>query len=274
MNPEFWQEANINGAELQFLDYGNGEPVVFVHGGMGRECSAVLAEPMLAGFRIIHFQRRGYGGSSRAQVPGRVAQNSADCLELLRQLRVPRAHLVGQSFGAVVVLQTILDAPQIVHSAVLIEPPLPSLMAEFPDFTKAAGQAAGLYKSGNKRAALEVFAKAVIGEGVSDVARKFRDEYIETWTLDADTVFQSDLSALGEWKFTEQDIRRINQPVLNVRGSETPPLFREAHARLNAWLPNVESVVVPLVSHPVLQMDPPGMAERITRFCREHPIPP
>ena len=274
MNPQSWQKANVNGAELEFLDHGNGEPIVFVHGAMGRECSAVLAEPMLAGFRIIHFQRRGYGGSSRAQVPGSFEQHSADCLELLRQLRVPRAHMVGQSGGAVVVLQTILDAPQIVHSAVLIEPPLPSLMAEFPDFTNAAGQAAGLYKSGNKRAAVEVFAKAVIGEGVpSDIARKFRDEYIETWTLDADAVFQSDLPALGEWKFSEQDVRRINQPVLNVRGSETPPLFREVHARLNAWLPNVESVVVPLVSHPVLQMDPPGMAERITRFCREHPIP-
>jgi hypothetical protein len=36
-----------------------GEPVVFVHGAMGDECAAVLAEPVLANrFRLIHYHRR------------------------------------------------------------------------------------------------------------------------------------------------------------------------------------------------------------------------
>ena len=69
MNPQSWQKANVNGAELEFLDHGNGDPIVFVHGAMGRKCSAVLAEPMLAGFRIIHFQRRGYGGKAVPRFP-------------------------------------------------------------------------------------------------------------------------------------------------------------------------------------------------------------
>jgi hypothetical protein len=36
MNPRSWQKAKVNGAELEFLDHGNGEPIVFVHGSMDR----------------------------------------------------------------------------------------------------------------------------------------------------------------------------------------------------------------------------------------------
>ena len=64
MTPQEFQIAEINGAELEIWDKGSGEPVVFVHGGMGDECAAVLAEPALANkYRLIHYHRRGFGKS-------------------------------------------------------------------------------------------------------------------------------------------------------------------------------------------------------------------
>ena len=64
------QLTEINGGELEILDTGSGEPVMFVHGGMGDECFAVLAEPALTNrYRLIHYHRRGWGNSERPEAP-------------------------------------------------------------------------------------------------------------------------------------------------------------------------------------------------------------
>lgn len=47
-----------------------------------------------------------------------------DCANLLRELNVERAHVVGHSYGGVIALQLALDAPGIVHSMSLLEPAL------------------------------------------------------------------------------------------------------------------------------------------------------
>src|SRR4051812_14227987 len=94
------QNAEINGMELEIWDRGSGEPVVFVHGGMGDECAAVLAEPALANrFRLIHYHRRGYGNSEAPKAPVSIPQQAADCRAVMRHLGVERAHCVGQSGG-------------------------------------------------------------------------------------------------------------------------------------------------------------------------------
>jgi len=60
MASETTQRAEINGAQLEIRERGSGEPVVFVHGGMGDECAAVVKEPALAGhYRVIDYHQRG-----------------------------------------------------------------------------------------------------------------------------------------------------------------------------------------------------------------------
>jgi pimeloyl-ACP methyl ester carboxylesterase len=72
MTGQAMQRTTINGVELEIRDRGSWEPVVFVHGGMGDECAAVLVEPALADqFRLIHYHRRGYGNSEAPKAPVR-----------------------------------------------------------------------------------------------------------------------------------------------------------------------------------------------------------
>jgi pimeloyl-ACP methyl ester carboxylesterase len=267
---------NVNGAQIEFRDEGSGQAIVFIHGAMSEECTAVLADSVwTTGYRVIHYHRRGYGNSTRPEAPVLMAQQCSDCLALLRHISVQRAHFVGQSGGAVILLQIIKDAPEVVHTAALLEPPLPLVMPDFPEFTSAIGRALSLYEAGDKPGATDVFAGAVVGSDLPvDIEREFREKYFDGWVRDADTVCRSELPALGEWNFTENDARSVKQPVLNVRGAHTPPFFREVHSRLQSWLPDVESVVVPGVSHPLLQMDPSGMAQRFASFCRKHPLTP
>ena len=125
--------TEINGAELEIWDKGSGEPVLFVHGGMGDECAAVLVEPALANqFRLIHYHRRGFGNSEAPNAPFSIEQQAADCRAVMQHLEIERAHCVGQSYGAVILLQTALDFPDTVYSLALLEPGLPSVLFESP----------------------------------------------------------------------------------------------------------------------------------------------
>ena len=157
------QRTDIDGVALELQDGGSGEPVVFVHGSMGDECAAILRQPLLAErYRLIHYHRRGYGDSECPEKPVSMAQQSADCQAVMRHLGVPRAHLVGQSYGAVILLQAALDAPEMAHSLTLIEPPLPSVLFNSAAFNTMVAKVIPLYAAGQKVEALDAFAQSVI----------------------------------------------------------------------------------------------------------------
>lgn len=62
--------ATIKGNKFEILDKGQGEPIIFIHGGMGDECFAVLEEPLLTeNYRLIYYHRRGWGKSEALSLP-------------------------------------------------------------------------------------------------------------------------------------------------------------------------------------------------------------
>lgn len=267
-----WNLTTIDTAEIEFMDQGTGAPITFIHGAMADECRAIVNEPALAAFRVIHFHRRGYGRSTSPEIPVSVERNAADCIGLLGQRGVSRTHLVGQSYGAVVALQITSDAPELVDSLTLLEPGLPSLIPSFPEFSNALEGAARLYFAGDKAGAMRTFAAAVVGDTARPEAlAQFNAEYLDRWIEeDADAVFQSDLPGLQAWTFAEDNLAEIEQPVLNIRGEHTLPYFRQMHLILQERLPHCESLIVPGVSHAVLQMAPRVVAQRIAEFVHAH----
>jgi pimeloyl-ACP methyl ester carboxylesterase len=118
----------------------------------------------------------------------------------------------------------------------------------------------------------KTFAVAVVGDTApAQTLTQFQAEYLERWIDDADPLFQNDVPALQSWAFAEEDLRRIEWPVLNIRGEHTLPFFRQAYLTLQKRLPHCESLIVPGVSHVVLQMAPQMAAQRITEFVHGHP---
>jgi pimeloyl-ACP methyl ester carboxylesterase len=143
-----WKLTAIDTAEIKFIDQGTGGPITFVRGAMAEECRAIVNEPALAAFRVIHFHRRGYGRSTLPEAPVSMERNAADCIGLLRQRSVSRTHLVGQSSGGVIALEVAKNAPELVHPLTLLEPALPFLIPSFPEFASALDGAAELYFAG------------------------------------------------------------------------------------------------------------------------------
>jgi pimeloyl-ACP methyl ester carboxylesterase len=269
-----WQPVEINGVTMEVRDRGAGEPIVFVHGSMGDELAAVLKEPALVDrYRLVDYHRRGYGCSECTQMPVPIEQQSADCLAVMRHLGIERAHLSGQSYGGVILLQVARDAPRVVHTLALLEPALPSVMFGSAEFGALSTKVGSLYEAGDKGGAVEAFGQGICGVDYHAVFdRNLPPGWFERWVTDLDTVMLSDMPALGPWSFTGEDAALITQPVLNLRGATTVSYMREVYETVRTWLPHAESDVLANASHAMTQTNPKGAAELLAGFIAKHPL--
>src|SRR5262245_53235056 len=120
------QRVAFAGNEIEYETVGAGEPVVFVHHGAGADWfTPLLKEPALLGrFRLVHFHRVGYAGSSRLAGPLTFDQEASRFHGFMHELGITRAHVVGHSASGCMALQFALDVPDAVHSLALLEPAL------------------------------------------------------------------------------------------------------------------------------------------------------
>src|SRR5689334_20556635 len=124
VSQEFKQWVSPDGAVLEYDIVGTADPVVLIHGAFLTEAYAPLCgeAAVTAACRLVRYHRRGYAGSSRVSAPFSTEQQAADCRALLMGLDIERAHVVGHSSGGAIALQLALDAPELVHSLILLEP--------------------------------------------------------------------------------------------------------------------------------------------------------
>ncbi len=110
--------VEINGEKLYYEIGGEGETLVlchagFVDSGMWDNQWSVLTQQ----YRVIRFDARGYGKSAKATGP--VCRRD-DAYQLLKQLGVERAILIGCSMGGEMVIDMTLEHPELVSALLAI----------------------------------------------------------------------------------------------------------------------------------------------------------
>lgn len=92
---------NSTGIELYYEDHGTGQPVVLIHGYPldGSSWEKQTAALLDAGYRVITYDRRGFGKSSKPTVGYDYDTFAADLKTLLETLDLNDAVLVGFSMG-------------------------------------------------------------------------------------------------------------------------------------------------------------------------------
>lgn len=106
---------------VYYEDYGEGTPVVFLH---GNTASSKMFTPILPEFerhfRIIMIDFLGHGQSNRLPAfPIDLWYDEAmQVIALLEILRIPKTHLIGSSGGALVAINVALERPDLVDKIV------------------------------------------------------------------------------------------------------------------------------------------------------------
>jgi non-heme chloroperoxidase len=95
-------KENSTPIELYYEDHGSGSPVVLIHGWplSGASWEKQTAALLAAGHRVITYDRRGFGRSSRPGVGYTYDTFAADLDKLLKKLNLKNVALVGFSMGS------------------------------------------------------------------------------------------------------------------------------------------------------------------------------
>ncbi len=223
-----------NGIEIAFLDEGEGEPIVLVHGfASNKEINWVgpgwISTLTRAGRRAIALDDRGHGASGKLYDPAAYHSSvmAEDVSALLDHLGLPRADVMGYSMGARIAAYLALAHPDRVRSVVL------------------GGLGMHLVEGVGLP---DTIADALEAPSLSDVtdptARLFRAFAEQT---------KSDLTALAaclrgsRQTLTRAEAGRLAVPVLVAVGSEDP--IAGSPQELAALIPGARAFVIPGRDH-------------------------
>jgi len=124
MTPVSSGYADVNGINLYHEIYGEGQPLVLIHGGL-----TTIGEmqgwvrPLAQTRRVIAVEMQGHGRTADTERPMTFATMGDDIAALLDSLKIPQADLVGHSFGGASAIRAAIQHPDHVRRLVVISSP-------------------------------------------------------------------------------------------------------------------------------------------------------
>jgi pimeloyl-ACP methyl ester carboxylesterase len=211
---------------------GAGDPVVLIHGLGSSSRDWELQLPALADhYRVLTYDVRGHGASSKPRGPYRVTQFARDLALLLERLEHRPAHIVGISMGGMIAFQLAVDRPDLVRSLVIVNsgPALvPSTLAEH----LAVWSRIAIAKLRGPNAMGAVLAPRLFP---SPDQERLRRQFIERWAENDKNAYYAALRAIVGWSVRDR-VGEIRCPVLVMAADHdyTPVSAKEAYLPLIA----------------------------------------
>jgi pimeloyl-ACP methyl ester carboxylesterase len=230
---------------------GTGPLVVLIHGAMDRSGGMLRTRRLLQHeFRVIRYDRRGYGRSKGA-VPS--ASFSVQVSDLVKVLDGRSAVIAGHSFGGVIGLGLASRSPSLVRAVLAYEAPImweewwPGAAASMPDESPEY--------------AAEWFLRRMIGDDMWErLPRSVRaDRRAEGRALIAD------LQSVRPPAPPPYEPSRITVPVIAAYGSAGRSHHRRAAEELARRIPHASLAVVPGANHGVHLSMPEAFAGLVRR---------
>src|ERR1700704_2105987 len=91
---------SVDGIRIEMIERGSGRPILFLHPGIGIDASAPVLDRLAAGGRLLAPSHPGFGASEGPRHMTTVDDLSYFYLDLMDQLDLRDATVVGVSFGA------------------------------------------------------------------------------------------------------------------------------------------------------------------------------
>lgn len=285
--------ARVNGVDLNYVEQGQGEPVLFVHGGA---TDYRVWEQHVGTFGVNHraiaLSCRGSWPNAKLRPDESVTLDTFvdDLAEFIRVLDAGPVHLVGHSspggFGA---LRLATTQPELLRTLVLLEPPaFPLLGVSIPPRpaqlltllirrpragigmvkfgVKGIGPATKAFDRGDDAAGLRIFMAANTSNAMVE---SIPEEMFQRF-LDNVGPLKAQISA-GFPPFSAADARAVAVPTLLVSGGDSPAPLKAVTKRLAELVPDVQRLTIAGASHNMFVSHPEQFNAGVLRFIGSHP---
>jgi non-heme chloroperoxidase len=218
-------KENSSDVKLYYEDHGSGNPVILIHGYplSGASWEKQVTVLLQAGFRVITYDRRGFGNSSQPTTGYNYDTFAEDLQKLITQLKLRDFTLVGFSMGGGEVARYLGKyGPKGVSKAVIISGVPPYLL-------KAPGNPEGVNGS-----VFEGIQQAVIADRYAFFTGFFKNFYNTdvllgkrvseqvvqaSWNIAADCSATASLACVPTWhEDFRDDLAKIEVPTLVMHG--------------------------------------------------------
>ncbi len=120
-NPRRSGFADVNGVRIWYQTYGEGDPLILLHGGFG---SVEMFGPNIAALaahrKVIGIDLQAHGGTGPLGRPMSFEAMATDVAELIKSLGYEKADVMGYSLGGAVALRVAIDHPEVVDRLVTV----------------------------------------------------------------------------------------------------------------------------------------------------------
>ncbi|OWV96506.1 alpha/beta hydrolase [Rhizobium sp. R693] len=227
--------APVNDIKMYYAEYGEGDPILFIHGGLG---SADVWGYQVAEFakdhRVIVADSRGHGRSTRSKQPFGYDLMTSDYVALLDYLKLDKVTLVGWSDGGIIGIDMAMKNPE--------------------KLTRVIAQAANVTTDGLK-------ADVMTNETFSNYINAAGETYKKlSPTPNEYDAFVTEISAMwaSQPAWTADDLGKIKVPVTLTIGDHDEAIKLDHTEMMAKQIPGSKLVILKDASHFAMLQDPEG----------------
>jgi pimeloyl-ACP methyl ester carboxylesterase len=263
------QNVDVGQVKLAYVEAGEGEPVIFVH-GIPTDFRAWTGQigPFSSKYHVIAYSRR-LAQPNRNEMnyeKSTIENNSQDLVGLIDELGFSSVHLVGHSYGGFAAAYCASTNPGLIRTLTLIEPAVSTMLlknlksrSEFIGLLFAHPSiaiSAAKFQRGSLAPSLKAFR-----EGDFDAALRFnldgimnRHGAFEQLPESVRVMTKENERTVGELMaqvpvFGRDEASRISAPTLLIHGTDSPKVLHAIVDRLRKAIPYSETSIVSRAAH-------------------------
>lgn len=260
----------VPGGSLHVVAEGDGPPILLVHAGIADLGSWDPLVPLLvdAGYRAIRYDTRAFGSSTTEDVE---FSNRADLLAVLDDLGIGRAVFVGNSRGAIIGLDTIIESPERAVAFVWVGGGINGFDGGVtPEEQVLADQAEAAAEAFDGETGSELDVRLWVdgvGQPTTRVPAAIRDAVreMDRALYRRDLVFGRPIPLAPP---ANERLSEVRLPVLAIVGELDTSGTHASAARLEEQVAGARRIVLPGVAHMIGMEAPQRLSELIVDFVR------
>ena len=240
-------QANANGISMHYAVYGQGSPVILLHGGLanadywGNQVKALAPH-----HTVIVMDSRGHGRSTRDSRPYGYDLMADDVVALMDALKVPKADIVGWSDGAILGLDLAIRYPDRVGK-----------IFAFAANTVTSGIKDGVEKN-------PTFAAFIARAGHEYEAYSATPKEYDAFVAQISKMWAS------QPNWTDAQLKAITASVLVVDGDHDEAIKRGHTEYIASTIARAGLLILPNASHFAFLQDPELFNYAILQFLGDH----